>query len=363
LAPLDVRVHALPKPNKQKRRGNTVTLKTLVAKAAVAAMVVIGISGTAFAQSDCKTLIQPSPFGPDDETGATNRITPAVTKAAASEIQTGEVIPLWNVLVDSVPLFGTRFEKTILTSSSLVPGAEYGKNKLTYMEDTYLSQSHVGTHLDGMGHIGIKDCYYNQTPMGKYVTQNYMKKLGLEHLKSFATRGVILDVVRVFKEAGKLKKNPNCKGDCLEGGTLITAADLQAALKLYNVTLREGDAVFIYTGWEDLFLQYPAQNKTYNSAEPGIGNDATEWLVSQKVVLVATDTWAVEVIPAENPDIAFPVHVQLLANNGIHIIENARTDLIAADAQKTGRATFFLSLTVPKAVGLTGTFVAPEAIR
>ena len=93
-----------------------------------------------------------------------------------------------------------------------MPGAEYGKNKMTYMEDTWLSQSHVGTHLDGMGHIGIKDCYYNQTPMGKYVTQNGLKKLGLENLKSFATRGVIIDAVRVFREAGKLKKNPNCTG-------------------------------------------------------------------------------------------------------------------------------------------------------
>src|ERR1700733_10428724 len=284
-------------------------LMKLAVQAAVGAIVAIGASGAAFAQADCKTLIQPSPFGPEDQTGATNRITPAVTKAAGAEIQTGEVIPMWNVLVDTVPLFGTRFTKTVLTSSSLVPGAEYGKNKLTYMEDTYLSQSHVGTHLDGMGHIGIKDCYYNQTPMGKYVTQNYMKKLGLEHLKSFATRGVILDVLRVFKEAGKLKKNPNCKGDCLEGGTLITAADLQAALKLYNVTLREGDAVFIHTGWEDLFLQYPAMNAVYNSGEPGIGMEAAKWLADQKVILVGEDTWAVEVIPPENPADAVPVHV------------------------------------------------------
>jgi len=27
------------------------------------------------------------------------------------------------------------------------PGAEYGTNKLIYIEDTYLSQSHVGTHM------------------------------------------------------------------------------------------------------------------------------------------------------------------------------------------------------------------------
>jgi kynurenine formamidase len=338
-------------------------LRTLVTQAALAAIVAIGAPGGAFAQSDCKTLVPPSPFGPDDQTGASNRVTPAVTKAAAAEIQTGEKIPLANVLVDGIPLFGTRFSKDMLTAVNLVPGAEIGENKLTYMEDTWLSQSHVGTHFDGLGHIGIKDCYYNQTPMGKYVTQNGLKKLGLEHLKSFATRGVIIDAVRVVKEAGKLKKNPNCKGDCLEGGTVITTADLQAGLKMYNVTLREGDAVFIHTGWEDLFLQYPAMNAVYNSAEPGINKAAAEWLSSQKVVLVAEDTWAVEVIPAESAGEAFPVHLQLLTNSGIHIIENARTDLIAAAAQKDGRATFFLNMTVPKAVGFTGNFVNIEAIR
>ena len=156
----------------------------------------------------------------------------------------------------------------------MVPGAEYGKNKLSYMEDTYLSQSHVGTHIDGMGHIGIRDCYYNQTPMGKYVTQNYLKKLGLEHIKTFATRGVIIDLVKVFQDAGKLKTNPACKGPCLDGGTVITEADLQAGLKIYSVTLREGDAVFLHTGWGDLFSQFPAQNAAYNKSEPGLGKSA-----------------------------------------------------------------------------------------
>jgi kynurenine formamidase len=338
-------------------------LRTLAVHAAIATFVAMGASGAAFAQADCKSLIQPSPFGPDDQTGASNRVTPAVTKAAAAEIKTGEVVPMANVLVDGIPLFGTRFSKDILTAVGLVPGAELGKNQATYMEDTWLSQSHVGTHFDGMGHIGIKDCYYNQTPMGKYVTQNGLKKLGLEHLNTFATRGVIIDMVRVFKEAGKLKKNPNCKGDCLDGGTLITAADIQAGLKMYNVTLREGDAVFIHTGYIDLFLQYPAMNAVYNASEPGIGMEAAKWLADQKVVLIGSDTFAVEVWPSEDPSIAIPVHVFLLPNNGIHIIENVRTDLIAAAAQKDGRATFFLNMTVPKAVGFTGNFVNIEAIR
>jgi kynurenine formamidase len=322
-----------------------------------------GGCGAALAQADCKTLVKASPFGPNDETGATNRITPAVTKAAAAEIQGGQVISMAYNLVDGVPLFGTRFTKTILTSFAVVPGAEYGKNKLSYMEDTYLSQSHVGTHIDGMGHIGIQDCYYNQVSMGKFVTQNYLKKLGLENIKTFATRGVIIDLVKVFQQAGKLKTNPACQTPCLDGGTLITEADIQAGLKMYNVDLREGDAVFLHTGWGDLFKQFPARNADYNKAEPGLSKSAAEWLATQKVVLVGADTWAVEVIPSEDTDEAFPVHAILLTNNGIHIVENVRTDLIAAEAASSNRATFFLSMTVPKAVGLTGTFVNIEAIQ
>ena len=338
-------------------------MKKLILFLAAGVLTWLGVAPASFAQSDCTKLIAPSPFGPGDQVGATNRITPAVTKAAASEIQEGKVITMANVLEDGVPLFGTRFSKTILTAYALTPGAEFGENKLSYMEDTYLSQSHVGTHLDGMGHIGVKDCYYNQTPMGKFITQNKLLRLGLENLKSFATRGVIIDMVKVFEQAGKLKSNPACRKPCLDKGTVITPADLQAGLRMYNVTLREGDVVIIHTGWEDLFLQYPKQNAVYNGGEPGIGIEAARWLAQQKIVAVGADTWAVEVIPGEDPKLAFQVHQFLLPDNGIHIIENVRTDLIADEAAKTGRATFFFSMTVPKVVGLTGTFIAPEAIR
>src|SRR3974390_1283061 len=142
--------------------------------------------------------------------------------------------------------------------------------------------------------------------MGKYVTQNYLKRLGLENVKSFATRGVIIDAVKVFQAANKLKSNAACKNPCLDAGTVITEADIQAGLKMYNVTLREGDAVFVHTGWGGLFKQFPAQNAAYNKSEPGISKAAAAWLANQKVVLVGTDTWAVEVIPSEDAMEAFP---------------------------------------------------------
>ena len=328
-----------------------------------AGMLLLLSASGAVAQTDCKKLVPPSPWGPNDQTGATNRVTPAVTKAAAAEIQEGKVVPMSYPLVDGVPLFGTRFTKTILTATTLAPGAAFGENELTYMEDTWLSQSHVGTHLDGLGHIGRKDCYFNQIAMGKYITQNNMTKLGLEHLKSFATRGVLIDAVKVLQQSGKFKGNSACKKPCVDKGTVITAADLQAGLKMYNVTLREGDIVIIHTGWGDLFEQFPAQNATYNSGEPGIGKDAAKWLVDQKVVAVGADSWAVEVIPGEDPKEAFIVHNILLTDHGIHIIENVRTDLMAAEAARTNRATFFFNMTVPRAVGMTGNFVGIDGIR
>ena len=49
------------------------------------------------------------------------------------------------------------------------------------------------------------------------------------------------------------------------------------------------------------------------------------------------------------------MHKTLITDNGIHIIENVRTDLISDVAAKSGRATFFLSMRVPKAVGLSRT--------
>ena len=235
-----------------------------------------------------------------------------------------------------MPLFGTRFTKTMLTATTLAPGAALGENQLTYMEDTWLSQSHVGTHLDGMGHIGRKDCYYNQTPMGKFINQNYMTKLGLEHLKSFATRGVVVDMVKVYPAGGQAQEQSRLQEAVPRQGHRDhgrrhpgRAQDVQrhaARGRHRDHPHRVGRSL----------RAVPGPERDYNSGEPGIGKDAATWLIEQKIVAVGTDTWAVEVIPGENPKEAFIVHQMLITDNGIHIIENVRTDLIAAEAAATG---------------------------
>src|SRR5437762_3079524 len=131
-----------------------------------AVFLVFASASVALAQSDCSKIVPPSPWGPNDQTGATNRVTPAVTKAAAAEIQEGKVLAMSYPLTDGIPLFGTRFTKSILTATSLAPGAAFGENQLTYMEDTWLSQSHVGTHLDGLGPSLVMLFWLMNLPIG-----------------------------------------------------------------------------------------------------------------------------------------------------------------------------------------------------
>src|SRR5258705_10435426 len=87
-----------------------------------AALVVLALGSSAFAQTDCKTLMPASPWGPNDQTGATNRVTPAVTKAAAAEIKDAKVNAMSYPLTDGIPPFGSRSTRTTLTPTTPDPG-------------------------------------------------------------------------------------------------------------------------------------------------------------------------------------------------------------------------------------------------
>lgn len=72
-------------------------------------------------------------------------------------------------------------------------------------------------------------------------------------------------------------------------------------------------------------------NKTYGDGEPGIGMEAAKWLSAQKTVLTGADTWAIEVVPSENPERPFEVHQWMLTRHGIYNLENLDLEELAAD--------------------------------
>ena len=82
-------------------------------------------------------------------------------------------------------------------------------------------------------------------------------------------------------------------------------------------------------------------------------------MASLGVVAVGADNWALEVLPSENPTHAFPVHPELLAKNGVYILENMDTRALAAD----GVSEFLFVLGQPRFVGAVQAVINPVAIH
>ena len=291
----------------------------LVARMFSAAAFLIVLAHGASAQTLSGGGAPQSEWGADDERGAANRITPQKVLEATRLIKEGRIYELGRVYEAGMPLFpGRHYSLTIPGSPT---GGPVGKNNLVYHDEMISGQlGQVGTQFDGLGHVGTRsngeDVFYNGFKRGEFGTAGGLNKLGVENVGVFVTRGVLIDVA-------------SYKGlERLPVGTVITATDLQNALKQQSVELSEGDVVLIHTGHGTLWM---VDNEEYNRGAPGIGMEAALWLAEKKVAMTGADTWPVEVIPSEDPELAFPVHQELIARRGIYNVENLNLSALAAD--------------------------------
>ena len=100
-------------------------------------------------------------------------------------------------------------------------------------------------------------------------------------------------------------------------------------------------------------------NESYGNSSPGIGVEVAEWLVEKQVVVAGSDTFALEVVPNPDPDLAFPVHAILLARNGIYLQENLDLSELAADGVDKFA---YIYVRVP-ITGATGSPGSPIAVK
>jgi kynurenine formamidase len=128
-------------------------------------------------------------------------------------------------------------------------------------------------------------------------------------------RAVVLDVARHL--AGG-------KPDPLAPGFEITGAHLDATAKAQGVEVRPGDSLLIRTGWGQFFGKDNA--KFLGEQSPGPGQDAAKWIIDHKVRLTGDDTATFEKRPAAYGKELFSVHMMLLADNGIYIMEAANLE-------------------------------------
>ncbi len=118
----------------------------------------------------------------------------------------------------------------------------------------------------------------------------------------------------------------------------------------------EGDVVLFNTGWMHMLDKDPER---FGKGEPGLGIDGAKYLVEKEVVAVGGDSWGVEVIPTEDPEILYHVHQILINYNGIYLLENMDTRGLAAD----NAYEFMFVLGAARMTGAVQMIINPIAIR
>ena len=284
----------------------------------------------------------PSKWGPDDEKGSFNTITPQKIMSSLKIAKTGKVYRLGRPYTGDMPKFGSRTYS--LHIPGLPVGGPLGDNNIVWNDEYIIGElGQVGTQFDGPGHVGVRgpdgvDRWYNGRALATAENTYGLKKNGVEKLGPCITRGVLIDVAGL-KGVTSMKK-----------GEVITPADIEACIKKAGIDpIGEGDAVVFHTGWGNFYNDPP----TYNAGCPGIGIDAAKYLINKNVSLLAADTWPVDVIPGEDPNGAFDIHNLMQTIHGIWYIENLDNKVMVQMAKDGVYEFLFIFVPVPFA-GATG---------
>jgi kynurenine formamidase len=299
-------------------------------------------SGAALAQQQ---TCFPSKFGPKDEVGNANHITPEKTLQAVKTVTKGKSYRLGIETNKDTPAFPPRSFSLAIVQPGQQAGGTLGPTKTTYNDDIIMGWVGIGSQLDGLGHIGIDNVYYNCNKASEFAQAGGLTKLGIEKFPAFATRGILLDMAGYFKT------------DIVKEGTPFNRAEIEGAMKQQGVkSIDKGDVVLFYTGWTKLIGK---DNKRYGSVEPGLGVGGAKYLAERGVAAVGADTWGLEVIPFEPNQGVFEVHQILLPMNGIYILENMNTEEMVKDKAWE----FLFTLGPSRVTGAVQAIINPIAIK
>ena len=198
--------------------------------------------------------------------------------------------------------------------------------------------SHVGTHIDAFCHFSCGGKLHR----GVETKQSYesgLESYSIDTIPPIVRRGVLLDIAALA-------------GRTLEASFEVAPAHLEEAAKSQAVEVQPGDVVLLRTGWAAYWRDPGKFISAVHGPGPAIAG--ARWLSGRGVFAVGSDTVAFEKVP----DASMPVHVHLLVESGIHIIECLNLEELAAS-----RVWEFAFIAAPmKIEGATGAPLRPVAV-
>jgi kynurenine formamidase len=214
-----------------------------------------------------------------------------------------------------------------------------------FVSELIMGTVHTGTHIDALCHV---TCGEDHSWHGGFSSDEYLGDFGAlnsdaSELAPIIARGVMLDI-------------PKALGvDYCEAGYAISGADLQAAVDAQGIEIGERDVILVRTGQMQFWPDMEANAVAANS---GVGIDGSRWLKAQDPLAVGADNVAFECSPSGVEGSSQPVHVHLIWEHGIPILEWVNCEQLAAD----GVYEFTFVCLPLGVVGATGSMVTPIAI-
>ena len=188
-------------------------------------------------------------------------------------------------------------------------GEHVGPHGHSSSADAIAMGSHVGTHIDALCHFSRDGTLFGGEP----VVQSYsagISRHAADEIAPIVRRAVLLDIAGLLKMAALPREFE------------VTPEHLDAAAE--GLAIQAGDIVLLRTGWASYWLE-PARFLSQGHS-PGPSTAGARWLSERGLFAAGSDTLTFEKVPSET----MPVHVHLLVECGIHIIECLNLEELAA---------------------------------